>query len=305
MLCYKCHKSVTPQEMHYGLHKRCFNEWFNTKNKEDFQDIVSHSLGSSEPEMGKNKFSAMASSFFQGKFKKYSAKLGEKAYILKIQEEGYPELPQTEYLCNQIAEILEIEIPSYYLISFANTVPTFVCKNFMQQQNGTNLVHIYHFLDDKCQYNCETLYKIILENTQKMTDGKRFIESTLFDSLIGNHDRHGRNLALIQSHRGYELAPLYDNPSNLGIEIEALLEAQLEPRGKIATHLTDEPTITDYILEWKRLGQEEHVMHFYRKINIEKILKKIEISFIQEKRKNALARLISKRYREYENAIAS
>lgn len=303
MRCYRCLKNITPEDIRYGLHTRCFNMWFYTSDRDDFQDIVSHSMGSREPEIGENKFSEIASSFFQGKFKKYSAKLGEKSYILKIQEEDYPELPQTEYLCNQIAEMLAIEIPPYYLISFDNKVPTFLSENFMHKKEASNLLHIYHFLDDVGQYNCESLYKIILQKTQKMSDAKCFIECTLFDALIGNHDRHGRNLALIQSHMGYALSPLYDNPSNLGIEIEALLGAQLEPRGKIATYQTDEPSITDYIVEWQRLGQEEHVMHFYKKINIQKILKKIENGFIQEKRKNALIRLVSKRYTEYKNAI--
>ena len=303
MSCFKCSKSVAAHDMKYGLHAACFSRWFETDHFAEFENIIPRAVGSNDPGSQDEKFSQVASSFFQGKFKKYSANLGKKSFLLKVQEEGYLELPQTEYLCNQIADMLGILIPKYYLIAFNNQIPTFVCENFMHEEQVANLIHIYHFLDDPKDYNCEALYRIVLEKTQKLSDAERLIEVTLFDALIGNHDRHGRNLGLIQSKKGFRLSPIYDNPSYLGIEQEAFINAQLEPRGRIATQSTDDPTIKDYVLEWKRLGLEKRVVSFYKEIKIEKLLRKIDSSFLRANRKSAFKRLISKRYEEYSNAI--
>jgi serine/threonine protein kinase HipA of HipAB toxin-antitoxin module len=51
----------------------------------------------------------------------------------------------------------------------------------------------------------------------------------LFDALVGNHDRHGRNIALIETRKGHILSPFYDNPSYIGIEDHNLLLAEHNP----------------------------------------------------------------------------
>ena len=54
----------------------------------------------------------------------------------------------------------------------------------------------------------------------------------------------------------------------------------------------------DYVDEWTRLGMKEVVDTFAQKINMNKILSLIENSFVEEKRKAALIRLIERRYQE-------
>lgn len=238
-------------------------------------------------------------SFFHGKFKKYSAVLNEKNYILKVQEKDFPELPATEYLCNQIARYLGLYVPDFYLIRFQETIDTFVCENFMQNRSFSNLIHIYHFLEPRPEnFNCENLFHTIASKTQRLEEIERFIELTLFDALIGNHDRHGRNIALVQSPEGFQLSPFYDNPSYLGIESDFLLNAQHEPRGQIYTASSKEPKIIDYVKEWERLGQTATVNKFRTKIDIEHVMNIIETSFISKKRKESFKRLIHRRYSE-------
>lgn len=294
MFCYKCSKPILQNELTFsGLHEACFKEWFNLEKVVDFDDVIAKNT-SSNVFVNKDH-----NSFFHGKFKKYSATLNNKNYILKVQEKDFPELPSTEYLCNQLARCLGINVPDFFLIRFQGAIETFVCENFMQNHNSSNLIHIYHFLDPSPEsFNCETLLRVIENKTQRLVEIERFIELTLFDALIGNHDRHGRNLALIQSKNGFQLSPFYDNPSYLGIETELLLGAHHEPRGQICTAYSNEPTILDYVKEWDRLGQIAVVDNFRKKIDLDRLLEIIEISFLSESRKESIKRLVKRRYLE-------
>ncbi|MGD0664712.1 MAG: HipA domain-containing protein [Rhabdochlamydiaceae bacterium] len=294
MLCYKCSKPIAENEKTFsGLHEACFIEWFNLRELVDFSDVISKSSSSNDlvPENH--------NSFFHGKFKKYSAVLNERNYILKVQEQAFPELPATEYLCNQLARHLGLKVPDFFLIRFQGTIETFVCENFMQNHTSSNLIHIYHFLEPSPDnFNCEVLLSTIANKTQRIEEIERFIELTLFDALIGNHDRHGRNLALIESTNGFQLSPFYDNPSYLGIETELLLSAHHEPRGQIYTAQSKEPKIRDYVKEWERLGQIATVNKFRERIDINSLMKIIDASYISFNRKLSIKRLIERRYLE-------
>jgi hypothetical protein len=290
--CYKCR---LPLEIDHqsGLHPKCFCDWFGLEKPEEFHDVVARSA-----ETSRDEWTRITSSFFHGKFRKYSARLGQKSYLLKVQQPELLELPSTEYLCNQIARNIGLWVPNFFFIRFQNELDTFVCENFIQSFPGCDLVHIYRFLDRPEQFSCEGLLKILEEKVQRHEDIQRFVKLCLFDSLIGNHDRHGRNLGLIQSESDLRLAPFYDNPSYLAQENPLLLGAYHEPRGAIATKESREPNMHDYIKEWLRLGFAEMIFEFKGQINIKQIQTLIEDSFISEKRKQALNKLISRRYQE-------
>jgi len=288
--CYCSKTFLKDQEPWYGLHQDCFRKWFAINEICKFGDVAPRSLSLAPEE--KN------ISFFSGAYRKYSAKLEDQNYILKVQQKEYPELPATEFLCNQIFESLHITIPDYYLVLFPEHELCFVTKNFMSGLTSCSLVHIYHILQKGMEHNCENLMKVIIEHTKRKTEIEKFICLTLADSLIGNHDRHGRNLAFIQSPQGMRLAPFYDNPSSIALEEKSMLKADLQPRGSIFTKESDKPTIKDYVKEWKRLGYGEIVDHFRKKISLENIEILIKKSYLGDERKQALLCLIKKRYEE-------
>lgn len=292
-ICYKCNLINNDPQAIYGLHVPCFIEWFNLIKAESFQEIVAHSQPQEYVIAG-----ITSSSFFHGMFRKYSSTLNGVKYILKIQEESYPELPATEYLCNQIFQALNIQVPPFYLIDFEAGQICFVTENFMRYYGESNLVHIYHYFKEPMQYSCENIVKIISENVGRITAIEDFIYLTLADSLIGNHDRHGRNLAFIQSSNGLILSPFYDNVSYLGTEIDSLLAADHQPKGKIETILAREPSMLDYIAEWNRLGYGYVVERFREHISLAEIRELIAASNISQKRKQALIKIIEKRNRE-------
>lgn len=300
-LCYKCLKALSPnEEKLHGLHPSCFQKWFELPKPLDFQDLA---LTYRQPEgpLALPAFHTLDISFFQGKFKKYSATLNGLHYLLKIEQPGYPELPAMEYLCNQIARFLKLEIPDFYLIRFQNNLDAFIVKNFMQKIAGGNLIHIYHYLKRLQDYNCQTVLYIIQKKTERFEDQVQFIKMCLFDALIGNNDRHGSNFGFIQTIEGFKLAPLYDNPSYLAREEEWLLDSEQNPRGTLLTQNTNTPTIKDYAAEFKQLGFTEVVASFHKAIKLEKIFLLVDNAFISQKRKEAFKRLIKNRYEELIN----
>ncbi|MBF0363414.1 MAG: HipA domain-containing protein [Oligoflexia bacterium] len=305
MNCFKCNQTISENPV-YGLHSHCFIDWFNLPEMQEFCDLDPKSSGGSSSASDTGQTSTIKKkkdSFFHGRYLKYSARLGTVDYILKIQEKDFPELPTTEYLCNGIARIIGIDVPDFYLIDF-NGRTTFVTKNFMQDYIGT-LHHIYKFLPEGDEYhNCSKIIKVILAQTGMPTDVAKFIRICLFDSLIGNNDRHGRNLGIIETAKSKRLAPMYDNPSYLGIVSNDLLEAHFNLSGSIWTDNTEEPKVKDYIEEFCKLGYKKIVLSFCSQIikRSSKIIESINKSQIEEKRKKAFLKLIKARIGDFENA---
>lgn len=292
-ICCHCGQTLFAKDISlYGLHKNCFRECFGSF--ENFVDLIARSQSAPpRPESyGRN------ISFFHGAYRKYSARLGKTNYILKMQQKEYPELPATEFLSNQIFRSLHISVPDHYLIKYPDNNLCFVTKNFMANLTASTLDHIYHFITNGKKYDCKSLVEIIGEKTQRKIEQEKFVFLTLADSLIGNHDRHGRNLAFIRSSKGMKLSPFYDNPSALALEDTSILGADLQPRGSIFTKNSDKPTMRDYVLEWNRLGYSNVVQNFKKNLNLKMIKSLIEKSYLSKKRKQALLCLILKRNEE-------
>ncbi|MBY0272333.1 MAG: HipA domain-containing protein [Alphaproteobacteria bacterium] len=296
-ICFKCKEDTEAIQQKHGLHKQCFKEWFNLiEEEDDFQNLVLRREASNDEE--EKHFHN--TSFFHGKFEKYSAELGKKNYILKLSRE-YPELARSEYLCNQIGKTLELDIPKNHLICLFNERDSFISYNFMQNYKDSNLEHIWHFLTKNDQFTLETLLKIIEKQTGRLSEIRKFIKICLFDALIGNHDRHGRNLGLISTVNGYVLAPSYDNPSYFAMA--EFLAASHSPKCAIATSFTQEPMMEDYVKEFIRLGYGEEIQKFKASVDYETLNALIKSSFISEDRKNAFLNFIKRQYQEMDNVL--
>lgn len=303
MNCMRCKKTIQDENPVHGFHSNCFETEFGLGVNHDFTHLIERRT---EIAPGEQKFGHVNESFFHGKFRKYSGSLGEKNYILKVQQPDCPDLPGVEYVSNRIARLLGIKVPDHHLILFKNQAPTFVSRNIMDHASTATLDHIYKFLPESSKFNCEELSELILRETNRISEVHLFVEICLFDALIGNHDRHGRNLAFVTKGGGLRnLAPFYDNPSYIGIADELMLDSDLQPRGTIATKKTNEPSMTDYVEEFSRLGHQAIVQRFKERTvtkmsSITEIVKSMTVLGLQ--RISALLRLIEKRFTELENA---
>lgn len=299
MKCLKCLLNIKPPSLaHYGLHPDCFLDLFGVSQLAEFNSLQRRSSASD----GSGSYTPQNNSFFHGKFKKYSADLEGQSYILKMRQEGALELPEVEYLCNQIGKALGIPVAEFYYIDF-NDDKIFVTKNFIKLDTSPrDLQHLYHFREDD-KHSCVGIIDAIKKKTQRPHDVKIFIKTILFDALIGNHDRHGRNLAFIITAHNVSLSPIYDNVSFLSLESGNMLKADFNPRGKISTNHTLEPTMKDYVKELKRLGYEEETRDFYNLINLSQLGFLIDNSFCSLLMKEAFKALIKKRFSELENEL--
>lgn len=300
MKCLKCQLEIDSQvNAHYGLHPACFTEWFNVPELTEFVSLKRRASDSDTEHDAS--LPSKNSSFFHGKFKKYSADLYGESYILKMRQEEAPELPEVEYLCNQIGRLLGIPVADFFYIDFYGE-KTFVTKNFIKAGTLTDLQHIYHFRSEN-EHSCEGLINAIAEKTRRPHDVSIFVKTLLFDSLIGNHDRHGRNMGFVITSTQCVLSPIYDNVSYLSLESGNMLKADFNPTGKINTKETYEPSMRDYVIELNRLGHHEEVKDFYKKLELHLLLKLIDNSYCSIEMKNAIKRLLIKRSEELKNEI--
>lgn len=303
--CLMCNKNVEKLLKH-GHHPECFQKVFLLNDIEaDFEDLI---LKDVEGKSGGDKNKRITTStFYHGAFKKYSARIEFQKLILKVREQDYPELPKIEYLSNQIAESLGIEVAPYFYLQLNNKIPTFCTRNVLDFHDKGNLVHIWHYLikpDGQLEeLSIKNIIAILTNETQRPIDIKKFIQISLFDMVIGNGDRHGRNLALIEKQGKKILSPAYDNPSNIGIIEEGMLGVDLRVKGQIYTEHSNEPTLKDYIHEFGQYGYKKICDDFIEKakeLNYENIINNEKIK-LSPKRRKAFLNLIKKNLKEIEN----
>lgn len=302
--CLRCNQQIKKNNSHYGQHTQCFKDTFSLSEVLEFHSLArKESSSSRDPK----KIPPHLTSYFAGNYKKYEGKLGGSSYILKFSKAECPELAPVEYVCNKIADLCGIPISMpFTLIEMSDNELAFVSKNFMHaMKTHSTLVHIHRYLKEGAEnYNVEMIATMIYRETNSSQDTTNFFRVLLFDALIGNHDRHGSNLAVVETTKGKSLAPVYDNPSYLGLESGSILKAHFSPKGKIWTKDSREPAMIEYLEEITRLGAFETAKKFYRMIPLERIKKNINESVcLSELMKNALLKLINERYVELKKYV--
>lgn len=304
--CLRCNQPLNSKQKFYGQHPDCFEQIFKVKPGTEFHSLARKN---SESDRGENseKNNPHLTSYFAGNYKKYEGKLGEHSYILKLSKEEYPELAAVEYLCNKIGYYCGIQVAApFTLIELEKNELAFVSRNFMHDAGShASLNAIYHYIESgHTNYNVENVSRAIFTETRSVADVQMFFKTILFDSLIGNHDRHGRNFSLIETSKHKRLSPIYDNPSSLGLESGAMLKANFSFYGKIWTKDSEKPEILEYAKEIERLNAGKIVKNFLGAIQIDKITQTInEAHCITENMKYALNRIVTSQYGKLKNYV--
>ena len=164
----------------------------------------------------------------QGVQPKLSAKLNVKdevfdimdrggEYILKPQNNFYPELPGNESLTMKLAELAGIEVPLCGMIYSSDGKFTYFIKRFDRYGRNKKLsVEDFAQLAGKSR---ETKYDYSMEKLVTLVDTfctfpviekVKLFRLSVFNFLVGNEDMHLKNFSLITRDNRVELSPAYD-----------------------------------------------------------------------------------------------
>ena len=136
-------------------------------------------------------------------------------YILKPQTPTFPNIPENEQCCMDIAENLNIDIPLHYLIPLKDNSLAYVVKRFDREKSIK--IHQEDFAQileqtDKYKGSVEQIGRKLKEiSSAPGYDAQLFFERVILNFILGNGDAHLKNYSI--SYRDIDnirLTPAYD-----------------------------------------------------------------------------------------------
>jgi serine/threonine-protein kinase HipA len=222
-------------------------------------------------------------------------------YILKPQNDLYPELPENEDLTMRLAAGL-IEVPLHGLLYCADGSFTYFIKRFDRATRGNKLaVEDFgqlagHNRDTKYDYSMEKIVTIIDRYcTFPTIEKSKLFTRVLFNYLVGNEDMHLKNYSLITRDKIIQLAPAYDF-LNTTLAIRNAKEQIALPINRKKNNLTANDLIEYYGRDKLGLSAvivDDILRHLKQKIPTWYLL--IEISFLSAESKQRYRNILDSR----------
>jgi len=145
---------------------------------------------------------------------------GASTHILKpnVLSEHYPCSAVNEWFSAQLAQRMGLNVPHIELRYVPS--PVYIIQRFDRRQTGNEIERL-HTLDalqlltlsavsKYSQSGIKALLDVLSKCRTTATARLTLFRWTMFNVLIGNSDAHLKNISLIASQNGYELAPHYD-----------------------------------------------------------------------------------------------
>ena len=135
-------------------------------------------------------------------------------YILKPQTNTYPNIPENEQCCMDMAELFKIEVPPHCLIPLKDNSLAYIVKRF-DREDGKKFPqeHFSQILGGPDKYNgtVEQIGKMIRKlSSAPGLDNQYLFVRVVFNFIIGNGDAHLKNYSLLTKDDGVRLSPTYD-----------------------------------------------------------------------------------------------
>jgi serine/threonine-protein kinase HipA len=143
---------------------------------------------------------------------------GASSYILKPQEDRFPDVPQNEHLSMVLASLVGVEIPDLGLVELRDESLALLIRRFDRENDGHRLP-----MEDFCQLaeqppaekyegSAELCSRIINRYaSETLVDQRSLFRLVLVSWWLGNGDLHLKNLALLSRERDIpKLSPAYD-----------------------------------------------------------------------------------------------
>ena len=136
-------------------------------------------------------------------------------YILKPQTATFPHIPENEQCCMDIAEALEIDVPSHCLLSLKGGSLAYIVKRF-DRESGVKIHQedFFQILESRDKYtgSIEQVGRKLKEiSSAPGYDVQLFFERVVLSFIIGNGDAHLKNYSIAYKDKEtIRLTPAYD-----------------------------------------------------------------------------------------------
>lgn len=225
-------------------------------------------------------------------------------YILKPQNDYYPELPENEDLTMRLATVVGIEVPLHGMIYSKDGSLSYFIKRFDRLPRGKKIA-----LEDFAQLTGntrETKYKSSMERVAQVIDQFctfpiieriKLFRLTLFSFLCGNEDMHLKNFSLIRREGKIELSPAYDLVNStiaLPNPIEEFALPLMGRKNKLTRHDIIDSFGKNYLGINDRILDETVHVFLSAKLNWYTLIDK---SFLSETMKGKYRDLVESRFR--------
>jgi serine/threonine-protein kinase HipA len=224
-------------------------------------------------------------------------------FILKPQNDLYPELPENEDLTMRLAKTVGIEVPIHAMIYAKDGSRSYIIKRFDRAAKKQKIaIEDFAQLSEQTR---ETKYRSSMEKVAgviekycsfPLIEKQKLFRLTLFNFLCGNEDMHLKNFSLISRGGKIELSPAYDLLNTTIALPNSTEEIALTLSGKMSK-LT-KTILTDYFAK-ERLGLTDIVIDKTIKgikNQKEKWLELIHISFLSDEMKTKYVELLESRW---------
>ena len=135
-------------------------------------------------------------------------------YIFKPQTPTFPNIPENEQCCMDIAENLGIDIPPHCLLSLEDKSLAYIVKRF-DREKGIKF-HQEDFAqilekNDKYRGSVEQIGRKLKEiSSAPGYDGQLLFERVVLSFILGNGDAHLKNYSISYKEKDIRLTPAYD-----------------------------------------------------------------------------------------------
>ena len=160
-------------------------------------------------------------------------------YLLKPPVQEYPQLPENEALCMELARQVGISTAPHGLVPCGGTL-VYVTRRFDRSSKGVKIPQedFCQLLNrpsaDKYKGSLEAAAQVLRWSSQGGLDRVRFLELNIFAWLTGNADMHLKNFSLYRPEDRWEMTPAYDLVSTALVLPEDLEETALTVDGRKA-----------------------------------------------------------------------
>ena len=221
--CLYCYEDLITGE---DFHASCSEQFFGTKSAPvlDYsmdemaqlaKEVVENSISvpGVQPKLSLGLIKEILNEKEQGRLTILGALDGN--YILKPQNEAYPQMPENEHLTMRMAEICSISVVPSSLIRLKSGELSYITKRVDRTESSEkiHMLDMFQILEafDKYKSSMEKVGKAVADYTSNtLLDLLRLLEVTIFSFLTGNNDMHLKNFSLIKNQREWHLSPAYD-----------------------------------------------------------------------------------------------